>query len=309
MYRIPKKGGFNHMKKKLAILLSLTLALAFALAACGGGNEDLSDSKYVGTWVANELSFAGETGEMDSVFKLTLNGDGTGTLEGTDADGNQEVSNITWSLTDDGFKTEGDAKMTFKDDGDGIVANLLGVKMRFTREDEAGANGAAYGYAGDDPIELACYKYMAEAYNENYEEAEYHIPTVNIVHEDLSQEDEYLVYGDFWIENYNGEGDVLKCASGGNYPGCMHISKDDYSVTAFDVVADGESWDSSAREIFGDAYEDFMKVYGDSDARNELRKVTVSDFVNLNGLEFKYYQDEGWDPVELYPAAGTETAE
>ena len=69
MYRIPKKGGVNHMKKKLAILLSLTLALAFALAACGSGSEDLSESKYIGTWVANELSFAGETGEMDSVFK------------------------------------------------------------------------------------------------------------------------------------------------------------------------------------------------------------------------------------------------
>ena len=38
-----------------------------------------------------------------------------------------------------------------------------------------------------------------------------------------------------------------------------------------------------------------------SDARNELRKITVSDFVNLNGLEYKYYQDEGWDPVELTP--------
>ena len=120
------------MKKKLAVLLSLTLALAFALVACGSGSEDLSDSKYVGTWVTNELSFAGETGEMDSVFRLTLNGDGTGTLEGTDADGNEEVSNITWALTNDGFKTKGDAEMTFKDDGDGIVASLFGVKMRFT---------------------------------------------------------------------------------------------------------------------------------------------------------------------------------
>ena len=53
----------------------------------------------------------------------------------------------------------------------------------------------------------------------------------------------------------------------------------------------------------GEHYDDFMAVYSDSDAREENRKITVSDFVNLNGLEFKYYQDEGWDPVELYPAA------
>ena len=126
------------MKKKLALLLSLAMVLTFALAACGGGSEsadqDLSDSKYVGTWVSDSMSFAGEEGDMQSVFTLTLNGDGTGTLTGEEADGTEDVSSITWSLTDEGFKTEGDAKMTFKDDGDAIVTKLLGVEMRLVRE-------------------------------------------------------------------------------------------------------------------------------------------------------------------------------
>jgi hypothetical protein len=43
-----------------------------------------------------------------------------------------------------------------------------------------------------------------------------------------------------------------------------------------------------------------MKVYSDSDARNELRKITVSDYAMINGLDVNYYKDEGWDPVELY---------
>ena len=297
------------MKKKLAILLSLTMALMFALAACGGGSsEDLSDSKYLGTWVASSVSVGEESEDVDDegVYTLTLNDDGTGTFVSTDPEGNEEISNITWSLTSDGFKTKGDTKLTFKDDGDGIVASLLGIKLHFARVSDEGedvvdlVDGAAYGYAGDDPIEAACYAYMVETYKEYYEDAEYHIPTVNIINEDLTQDDEYLVYGNFWIENYNGEGDVLKCASGGNYPGCMHISKDDYTVTAFDVVEDGGNFESSAKEIFGDNYDDFMAVYGDSDAREENRKITVSDFVNLNNLDFNYYQDEGWDPVELY---------
>ena len=293
------------MKKKLAILLSLTMVLAFALAACGGSSEDLSDSKFVGTWQANTGTFAGESAELGSPFILTLNGDGTGTLSATDEDGNEEVSNLTWSLTDEGFQTKGEAKMKFKDEGDTIVSEIIGLELRFAKVDESGedagaaASGAAYGYAGDDPVELACYKYMVDTYSENYEEAEYHIPTVNIVYKDSTPEDEILVYGNFWIENYNAEGDVLKCASGGNYAGCMHVSKSDNTVTAFDEVADGGDFDASAREIFGEHYDDFMTVYGDADARNELRKNTVSDFVNLNGLEFKYFQDEGWDPVEL----------
>ena len=135
--------------------------------------------------------------------------------------------------------------------------------------------------------------------SKDYDDAEVHIPTVNIVHIDFTPKDEILVYGDFWIENYNVEGDTLKCASGGHYPGMMQVSKD-YVVTDFKQAADGEDFDSSAKEIFGDYYDDFMKIYSDSDLRNELRKVTVTDYVNLNGLSVTKFQDEGWDPVEIY---------
>ena len=161
-------------------------------------------------------------------------------------------------------------------------------------------DGAAYGYAGDDPAEAACYQYMAEVIGPQYAEAEISIPTVQIVHVDYTPEDEILMYGDFWVENYNVNGDVLECVSGGNHPGVMHVSKADYTVTAFDQVADGADFEDSAKELFGEHYDDFMSVYSDSDARNELRKITVSDYVNLNGLDVNYYQDYGWDPVELY---------
>lgn len=301
------------MKKKLAILLSLAMVMTFALAACGSGggsSEDLSDSKYVGTWKADSASFAGESDKLDDVITLTLNGDGTGTLAGVNEDGTDDVSDITWSPTSDGFKTQGDAKMTFKDDGDAIVSTVLGVKLCFVKADESGdaaadtVDGDAYGYAGDDPVELACYKYMVETVGKDYDAADVSIPVVKIIHEDISQEDEVLVYGDFWIYNYNIEGDTLKTASGGNYPGCMHVSKADNTVTAFDPVEDGGNFESSAKEIFGEHYDDFMAAYSDDEARNEDRKIAVSDYVNLNKLEINYYQDEGWDPVELYHAPG-----
>ncbi|MBR0468320.1 MAG: hypothetical protein IJJ16_01270 [Mogibacterium sp.] len=170
-------------------------------------------------------------------------------------------------------------------------------------ETEVVVDGSAYGYAGDDPVECACYKYMAEEIGPQYAEAEISIPTVSIVHVDYTPENEILAYGDFWVENYNAEGDTLKCVSGGNHPGVMHISKDDYTVTAFDQVADGEKFEESAKELFGEHYDDFMAVYGDSEGRAELRKITVSDYVNMNGLDIQYYQDEGWDPVELYTYA------
>ena len=43
-----------------------------------------------------------------------------------------------------------------------------------------------------------------------------------------------------------------------------------------------------------------MKAYSNSDARDELRKITVTDYVFYNDLPVKQYQDEGWDPVEIY---------
>ena len=240
------------MKKKIAIMISFLMVLTFALAACGGGgsSEDLSSSKYLGTWVAASMSLGDETGEIgeDEVFTLTLNEDGTGTLESTEADGNKNVSNITWSLTDDGFKTKGDAKMTFTDDGDGIKSSVLGVELHFVRPDAAGdageevvdlIDGKAYGYGGDDPVEAACYEYMVETVAKSYDAADVSIPCVSIINVDYTPENEILAAGDFWVYNYNIDGDTLKCVSGGNYPGVMHISKDDYKVTAFDAVADG----------------------------------------------------------------------
>ena len=168
--------------------------------------------------------------------------------------------------------------------------------------EEPVVDATAYGYGGTDPVEAAVYKYMVEEKSKNYEKADVSIPTVSIVFVDYSKADEVIVYGDFWIDNYNFDGDTLMCVSGGNYPGVMHLNRDgdSYRVRAMDVVSDGSDFEASAKKLFGEYYDDFMKVYSDSDARDELRRITVTDFVNFNGLSVTKYQDEGWDPIELY---------
>ncbi len=296
------------MKKKIAVMISFMMVMTFALAACGGGDADVSDSKYVGAWQAESVSLGEESGDLDGgVFTLTLNGDGTGSFDSVADDGTEEHSDVTWVLTGDGFKTQGDTKMKFTDDGDGIKTKLLGVELHFVRVEGGGEengegmlDGSAYGYAGDDPAEYAIYKYMAEEMSKDYDTADVSIPVVEIVAADYSQEDEIIIYGDFWVDNYNIEGDTFKCVSGGNYPGVFHMTKD-YQVTSFDVVADGSEFETSAKELFGDHYNEFMVVYGDSNKIAEDRRITVSDYRNLNGLtEVTKMQDEGWDPVDLY---------
>lgn len=161
--------------------------------------------------------------------------------------------------------------------------------------------GAAYGYTGDDPVVLAVYKYMVEEVGKSYDKSDVSIPTVAIVYTDSSDENDIKVYGDFWIENYKINDKILECESGGNYPGVMHVKKDgdNYTVTKFDIAEDGENFDASARELFGDHLEDFMKVFSDDKAKDELRKETIRNYVKMNKLPITAYQDYGWDPVQL----------
>lgn len=124
------------MKKFVAISVSIIMVFAvLALTACGGGgsSEDLSDSKYVGTWKGVEMAVADESEEFQDDIILTINGDGTGTLVGSE-EGETEESSFTWEPTSDGFKTKGDVKMTFKDDGDKITSKIIGVTMVFEKQ-------------------------------------------------------------------------------------------------------------------------------------------------------------------------------
>jgi hypothetical protein len=299
------------MKKKLAILMGLMMVMCFTFAACGGGsNADLSDSKYVGTWEATSIT-AGDVSEDlgGGVYNLTLNGDGTGVFYSKSPEGEEETDNITWVLTDDGFKTKGDTKLTFTDDGDGIKANVFGAELHFARADEIGPDngapdiGTQYGYMGQDPVECAVWKYLCEDIAVMYDRPDEAItvPVVQIIKTEEGEDGDTEVYGDFWVFNYVPEGDTLKFVSGGAHPGRMHVVKDgeDYKVTSMDVVEDGGNFESSAKEIFGDDYDKFMQISSDSDAREALRLKGLADYVKTNGLAVSKVQDYDADPVDL----------
>ena len=295
------------MKKRLIILVGMILAIScIGLTACGGGESaNLSDSPYLGDWVATGVSLGDESGALDEDYLLTLNDDGTGTLTG-----GGETSSFTWTPTEEGFETDGDVKAKFTADGtDAIHCKILGASLNFIRpgSEEAAAepavDGSQYGYTGDDPVIAAVYQYLAEEVSASYEpDADtISVPVVCVVASEEGEDSVTDVYGDFWINNYKVEGDTLKCVSGGNHPGVMHVAKDGdtYKVTSFDPVADGGDFDSSAKEIFGDNYDAFMKIYSDNDAVEKERAKTLADYVKANGLEVTKYQDEGWDPIEL----------
>ena len=158
-----------------------------------------------------------------------------------------------------------------------------------------------YQYPDKDSIQYEIYRYLIDGLGSQYDPADVCVPLAAIIAIDDSNNDDILIYGDFWIYNYDLDGDTLKTASGGNYPGVIHVkkNKDGYETLSFDVVEDGSGWDASAKKIFGKHYDDFMKIYSDNIAIENMRRQILADYVLENKLSINQYQDYGWDPVSL----------
>lgn len=158
-----------------------------------------------------------------------------------------------------------------------------------------------YTYTGNDGIINAIDQYLVAEIGKYYDKADVGIPYMLIVDRDESDSEDIKVWGAFWYENYDMEGDTLISVSGGSHPGCMHLKKTDaeYVVTEFEQVADGSDYEESAKEIFGDRYDQFSATYSDDDKRNAERKAVISEFVKSHNVPVTKYQDYGWDPVNL----------
>lgn len=152
-----------------------------------------------------------------------------------------------------------------------------------------------------DTYLAAIERYLVNDIAVNYAPAEYHIPVDLIVAVNESNPDSVLVWGDFWIENYNLSGDTLLFVSGGSHPGLMHVAKDGdaYKVVSFDAVADGSDFLPSAKKIFGDNFEPFQKMNSNDELRKDLRRMTILAYVKQNNIPATMYKDYGWDPVVL----------
>ena len=113
------------MKKLVA--LALVIVMVVAMVACGGGGKDPA----VGTWKLTGMFMDGQDysaylGLLGMEMTLTLNEDGTGTM---DAMG--ESINITWS---DGKITNEGESIPFSVDGDKLTMEEDGTQLVFTRQ-------------------------------------------------------------------------------------------------------------------------------------------------------------------------------
>lgn len=148
----------------------------------------------------------------------------------------------------------------------------------------------------EQAVRKAISDYLVNEIAPYYRKGELCIPTLMIVNEENDQ-----VWGDFWVFWYNASGDTLKCVSGGNHAGLMTLDykKGSFTVTSFVQVSDGAGYTPSAKRIFRDHYDIFCNMHSNQDVREAVRREQLSEYIQSNGLKFRYYQDYGWPAVQL----------
>ena len=128
------------------------------------------------------------------------------------------------------------------------------------------------------------------------------IPSYTVVAINDSDTDCIRVWGDWWVFNYNIASDTLRCVSGGNHPGLMHLRQNnthEWYVVSFDQVEDGSRNLPSAKRIFGEYYDTFHKINSDQQHRDSVRLTQVAYYVQQHNLPVTMLQDYGWPAVEL----------
>ena len=143
--------------------------------------------------------------------------------------------------------------------------------------------------------------FLIDSISKHYREAKVCIPCVQVVAIDEENPDSVKVWGNFWVNNYNVVGDTLKTISGGSHPGMMCLTRkgDGYVVTRFDQVADGAESVSSAKQIFGDKFDELAKIMSGDKKREKVRARQIAEYVKAYNVPVKYYQDYGWPAVEI----------
>ena len=142
--------------------------------------------------------------------------------------------------------------------------------------------------------------YLAKEIGSQYSPGKVCVPVLMIVSTEEKEDGNTLVWGDFWVFNYNLAGDTLKTVSGGNHSGLMTLHKEGngYRVTSFEQTEDGAGNEASAKRIFGNHYDVYQNMHSNEDIREAVRKEQLKYWNDSNG-KARYYQDFGWPAVEL----------
>ncbi|MBE5832128.1 MAG: hypothetical protein E7306_10370 [Butyrivibrio sp.] len=282
-------------KRQFGIVAALTLSAALLAVGCGSSAEpneaaavDSSDTAQAGSDDLNVKAQDDASSDAEA---------DTAVVEEKTEDKQNESENAQEAKAEDVKKEE-----ETQTSSDSLFSEVS--SEGFSAENAIKGKKSslpAYEYPGPEQFYYELYKYIIDNFGKQYLPGDVCIPCPIIVAEDDSNKDDMLLYGNFEVYNYTLSGDTLMTVSGGSHPGCIHYKMGDngYEITGFDQVADGSDYDSTAKEIFGDKYDAFIKASSDNKAREEVRAQIISNYAAANNLSITGFQDYGWEKIAL----------
>lgn len=313
------------MKQSKLFLLAMLAAMTTAFTACDDSNkalkeragqlcqyipdhqlrEDAADFMTEDFYSVLSEAFASESivlYDKDWLYYFVSGNDGSEpaftVLSVSKTDSNHAVARIQVELIgEDGSKA--DVEPTVYDmelervDGKWLMSDFNRKKQQCTEFVE----GCRKEQAVLDTIK----QYLADSIGSQYLQAELCIPCPIIIGAEEGENGEVRFLGDYWVYNYNLQGDTLFMVSGGSHPGCIRLKEDNgaVKVIGFDRVTDGAGFLPSAKRIFGLYFEEFQHVQSSEEVRDEFRKQSILDYAKRHDLKVNYVKDYGWDAVAL----------
>ena len=157
-------------------------------------------------------------------------------------------------------------------------------------------------YDDIDKIQSAISAYLVSTLGSPVEDGSMTIPSMRILGIDDSDPNDVRVYGCYWVYSYYIMDKTLVMTSGGDYSGVMHLAKKEdgtYVVTQQDEIADGESFKESAKQLYGNYYDQFESLESDSLQKEDIWEKAISDYVKEHDLPVTKYMDFGMEEVDI----------
>ncbi|MBE5846121.1 MAG: hypothetical protein E7300_00385 [Lachnospiraceae bacterium] len=203
----------------------------------------------------------------------------------------------------DGTEKERKA-ISLADTGDAIVMTTkAGEEYRFRPDDTdySEINGDVmplfqynqlYAFSGFNPVLAGAYNYLAFDKAQGFDPGHAIIPYVCIVDMDESDPEDVLLYGDFYLWEFEKQEDTLKCVSSSHIPGVMHMKRTgDNEAAIYDAFAFDEGLtDADVVSLFGSYYDHYITLSSDKEMRDSEMAQIIADYVHANRLEVGKYQ-------------------
>jgi len=95
--------------------------------------QDLTNSKFVGTWEPVSIEFLGNKGDFESESRIDIRADGTALMYSPDEKDEDKKAYI-WKETDYGVFLDGKSDLKLKYIDDTLYLKFLGVKIGYIKE-------------------------------------------------------------------------------------------------------------------------------------------------------------------------------